>query len=176
MLRLLLMRHAKSSRSEQFPEDRMRPLNNRGIAAARKMGRALASRDLVPELILCSPAVRTRMTLDLMLPELGQTPPVQYREELYNFADGLSYLKCIQNEGSDCPNLMLIGHNPSIQNLALMLAKDDADSRYFSAMRNKFPTAAVAVFSVPIATWRHAEPGTGTPELFLRPAELDEDG
>jgi phosphohistidine phosphatase len=173
MLKLILMRHAKSSWSDRKLDDFERPLSRRGKDAAPAMGRALAARSLVPARILCSPSRRTRDTLKLVLDAMAIRPPVSYDDQLYVFGDGTAYLNAIAKQGNASP-LMLVGHNPSVQNLAQRLA-GTGDAASFRKMKRKFPTAAAAVIALPFDSWSELQSLNGAPgelELFLTPRML----
>src|SRR5688572_15757002 len=138
------MRHAKSSSTDKAAlADRERPLSGRGRSAAPRMGIALAERKLTPDLILCSPARRTRQTLELLLPARATKPKIDFPEALYVFGDGTAYLDVIHKRAKTAPTLMIIGHNPSLAALADRLAGSGHELS-LAAMRRKFPTAAIA--------------------------------
>jgi phosphohistidine phosphatase len=173
VLRLIIMRHAKSSWTDKKLDDFDRPLTRRGREAAPVMGGALAGKNCIPELILCSPARRTRDTLKLVVDAMGVKPPVAYEDQLYSFGNGDSYLNAISAQKTASP-LMLIGHNPSVQNLTLRLI-EPPDSPVAERIRRKFPTAATAVISLPIDDWRQIRSKNevrGDIELFLTPKML----
>src|SRR5450631_2444347 len=125
MLTLTLLRHAKSSWEEPL-DDFDRPLAPRGKKAAPEIGAALAARGLRPDLILCSGALRARETLGLVIEDLGApAPEVIYDDALYMAAPG-TLLKRLHGIASapqrDAPrHVMLVGHNPGFEELALML-------------------------------------------------------
>jgi phosphohistidine phosphatase len=175
MLNLILLRHAKSSWSDRKRDDFDRPLSSRGREAAPAIGRALAKRGYLPERVLCSPARRTRETLKLVLDAMRINPPVAYDDRLYAFDDGTAYLNFIVQQ-QNAASLMLIGHNPSTQALALRLAVS-GDVSGLERMRRKFPTAAVAVIAFSFDDWsRLSNEGdrNGQLQLFLTPKMLDE--
>src|SRR5829696_9489472 len=120
MLELIVMRHAKSDLPGKALGDFDRALSKRGKSDAPRMGRELARRGLIPEKVLCSPARRTRESLKLVLEEMAASPAVVYDETLYTFGDGRAYLKRMGQEKDGAP-LMLMGHNPPVQNLAVRL-------------------------------------------------------
>src|SRR5687768_3240329 len=97
------MRHAKSSWTDKKLDDYDRPLSRRGKEAAPVMGRALAGKNCIPELILCSPARRTRDTLKLTIDALGIKPPIAYEDQLYSFGNGDSYLNVISAQKKVSP-------------------------------------------------------------------------
>jgi phosphohistidine phosphatase len=174
MLELILMRHAKSDWSDKALGDFDRTLSKRGKTDAPRMGRELARRGLIPEKALCSPARRTRASLKLVLEEMAASPAVIYDETLYTFGDGLAYLERLRMENHGAP-LMLMGHNPSVQNLALRLCTD-GDPALLGAIGRKFPTAAAAIIMLPGENWSElalAPEISGELKLFLTPKTLD---
>jgi phosphohistidine phosphatase len=174
MLKLILMRHAKSSLADKKDGDYDRPLSKRGKQAAPAMGRALAKHGIKPDLVLSSPARRTRDTLKLVLEAMEITPPVSYDDRLYSFGDGSSYLNLLSRQKAG-ELVMIMGHNPSIHNLALRLA-ETGDTRSLTRMKRKFPTAAAAVIALPFDNWSGLKDTTdanGILELFLTPKSVD---
>jgi phosphohistidine phosphatase len=174
MLKLILMRHAKSSWSDKSLDDSSRPLSQRGRKAAPLVGRSLADLRMLPDHVACSPAKRTRETLQLALGAMGVKPTVEYTDELYAFGDGTPYLAAIRRQPSAAKTLMLVGHNPSTQSLAIRLCLGSVGET-FEAMIRKFPTAGVAVISLPVDSWADVEDGDGSLEAFLTPRMLEED-
>jgi len=173
VLRLIIMRHAKSSWTDKKLDDFDRPLTRRGKEAAPLIGQALAAKNILPELVLCSPARRTRDTLKLTLDAMAVRPQVTCEDQLYSFGNGDSYLKVISAQKMVNP-LMVIGHNPSAQNLALRLLGSQ-DNKTVQKIRVKFPTAAVAIIALPIDNWRQIgsrDDVQGELELFLTPKML----
>lgn len=161
MKTLLLMRHAKSSWKEAAIPDHERPLNGRGRQAAPKMGRLIQSRQLVPDVILCSTAVRARQTCELLFQELPVEP--QFLPDLYHCpANGLLDLLRALPDSAD--RVLLIGHNPG---LADFLAA-------FAGFDEKFSTAALAELALDRPTWCEFTPQTSLKLINLwRPRELD---
>jgi len=173
VLRLIIMRHAKSSWTDKELDDFDRPLSRKGKNAAPLVGRALAERNCIPELILCSPARRTRDTLKLAVDAMKLKPPVRYEDQLYSFGNGDSYVNAISRQKTVSP-MMVIGHNPSVQNLALRLLGSQ-DNKAVQKIKAKFPTAAVAVIALPIEDWKQIQSKSelqGEIELFLTPKML----
>ncbi|MYZ49920.1 SixA phosphatase family protein [Propylenella binzhouense] len=169
MPRLMLLRHAKSARPEGVP-DRARPLSERGRSDAAGIGRAMAARGLQPDAVICSPAERTRETLDAILPHLAPIDNVKLVNELYEAESG-TLLALARAEAGDSGTLLVVGHNPSIEEAALALAAKDEPSPEREAMAEKYPTGALAVFEFD-GGW--AELGSGAVRLlaFLRPRDL----
>ncbi len=173
MKRLTLLRHAKSSWSDQVQRDFDRPLNKRGQEAAPIMGAFIAKHGLVPDRILCSSAVRTRETLDLILPRLRSEPVVEYRDDLY-LADPRAMLSAVRDAEDSTAHILMIAHNPGLEMLAQRLADmERSDVRALARIGEKFPTASIAAFKGP-DSWRDFDNGNCILELFATPKDIAE--
>ncbi|MFF9768769.1 SixA phosphatase family protein [Streptomyces sp. NPDC014636] len=150
--RLVVLRHAKAAWPEGV-EDHRRPLAPRGLRDAPAAGRALAAGSL-PDLALCSTAVRARRTWELVSAEWATPPPVRYDRRLYA-ADAADLLEVVHEVPAEVRTLLLVGHNPGLEELVRTLAADGLDDT-LDRVREKFPTSAIAVL-----TWH----GTGWPAL-----------
>ncbi|MBT2479682.1 histidine phosphatase family protein [Streptomyces sp. ISL-94] len=152
--RLVVVRHAKSA----WPDvaDSERPLAPRGRWDAPAAGRWLREADCVADLVVCSSALRARQTWDLVAAELGVTVPVIHEARLYGASAG-ELLGVVREIPAQVRTLMLIGHNPGVQELVLLLA-GEADGFALEQTRSKFPTSAIAVLRVP-GPWSSLEPG-----------------
>ncbi|MGE0007897.1 MAG: histidine phosphatase family protein [Parvibaculaceae bacterium] len=171
MLRLMLLRHAKSSWTDPGLDDHDRPLNPRGRRAAPRVGRFMRSRKLVPDLVLCSPARRARDTWKLASAALGAAPRLLMEEALYDFGNGGRILDTVRARAGAATSVLAVGHNPSIERLARRLAgKGDAKLR--KRLAGKYPTGALAVISFDAADWDAVEDGKGTLAVFVRPRDL----
>ena len=143
---LHLLRHAKSSVDEG--EDHARPLSSRGREAARRVGERLPALGRI-DLVLCSPARRTRETAELALAGLKPQPRLRCEDGLYLAASGTLLRRLRQLDESDGA-VMVIGHNPGLHELALALAAGDSPS-YRALSAGKFPTGARASFALDAA-------------------------
>ena len=167
-MRLWLLRHAKSSWDDPEMEDVDRPLAPRGKRAADRIRDYLDAERIRPELVLCSSALRTRETLGRILPGLGPQMTVRIEPSLYSFeADQL--LDRLREVPGDVGSVMLIGHNPAMQELGSVLA---AEGDRLDELRKGFPTAALAELDVPVGSWEELKPGSGRLERFVLPREL----
>jgi phosphohistidine phosphatase len=164
--RLLLLRHAKSSWKEAGLADRERPLNKRGRRACKLLRINLAELGLRPGLILCSPARRTVETLERIAPALGEGTETRYEERLYD-ASAAGLLELLRETDDDVGELLLVGHNPGIAELAAMLASEGAE---LARMRAKYPTGALAVLGL-VGSWAGLARGAATLDTFWRPRE-----
>jgi phosphohistidine phosphatase len=167
---LHLLRHAKSSWREDI-EDRERPLARRGREAAQQLGLRLPQTVGQLDLVLCSSARRTRETLDLVLGGFVPSPPTLIEDGLYLAGRG-NLLRRLQRLDEAVGNVLLIGHNPGLQELAAALA-EPASPKYHLLAEGKFPTAALASFRV-ATPW--AALGDARHELtrYASPRSLDE--
>ncbi|MDG9715728.1 histidine phosphatase family protein [Streptomyces sp. DH24] len=155
--RLVVLRHAKSARPEGTP-DHERPLAPRGRRDAPAAGHALAEADLLPDLALCSTAVRARETWELAAGQWGTPPPVRHDPRLY--AAGADELLAVVHEvPAGIATLLLVGHNPGLEDLVLGLAGDGLGDT-LEQVRTKFPTSAVAVLAWHGTAWSALAPGT----------------
>jgi phosphohistidine phosphatase len=174
MIRLLLLRHAKSDWSDAGLDDRDRPLSKRGRESAPVIAGYMREMELAPDLVLSSPATRTRQTLSLVLDKLGRSPEIVFDEALYDFGSGARLLEAITEHGGDAKTLMLVGHNPAVQQLASMLA-GTGEPELMAAMEGKFPTAALAVIDFEAEAWSAIKAGKGTLAAFVTPKGLASD-
>jgi phosphohistidine phosphatase len=166
--KLVLLRHAKSAWPPGVA-DHERPLAPRGQRDAPVMGRWLRDAGYVPDQVLCSTARRARETWQLAQTGLGVTPPVTYERGVYEgMVAGL--LALIRRTSAAVGTLLVIGHNPAIEELALMLAAapDAAAPAALERMRGKFTTAAIAVLELE-GTWRRLAQGQARLTAFVTP-------
>ncbi|RUU50438.1 histidine phosphatase family protein [Mesorhizobium sp. M2C.T.Ca.TU.002.02.1.1] len=142
---LLILRHAKSSWDDPALADFDRPLAPRGLKTAPLMGRELARRGWLPDLALVSPALRTRDTWRLIAQELPKHVQAEFAEELYEAAPAAVLARVRQVRAT---SVLVIGHNPGLQHFALRLAGAGSDEGVFKKIEAKFPTAALARFTL----------------------------
>jgi phosphohistidine phosphatase len=170
MKRLLLLRHAKSSRDNPRLQDFDRPLAKRGREAAPEIGRHMHKAGWVPDLVLCSTAKRTQETWELVRAELGRGPKVEFVDALY-LAAPEQMLKHIHGVDSKIGTLLVVAHNPGTAQLANHLAAS-GDRHALHRLREKYPTAALAVFDVDANSWSKLEHAKLTD--FVTPKDIDD--
>jgi len=170
MKELLLMRHAKAVQGGLEYGDLGRPLNGRGRRAAAAVARDLYKRGARPELILCSPARRTRETLDCVLEVYAPPPPTRLEPDLY-LADANRLIERFRNLEAEVGCTLLIGHNEGLAEAAIALATV-GEPAALAAMRGKFPTGAVAWLRFPAEDWTQLGRTRGELVAFIRPREL----
>jgi phosphohistidine phosphatase len=167
--RLYLLRHAKSSWDDPQLDDHDRPLAPRGeraVAALRKHLGALADG---PELVLCSSARRTRMTLAGIAGALPAGADTRIEDRLYG-ASASALLARLHDVPDDVGAVMVIAHNPGLEDLAHLLV-GSADDAAREAMARKFPTGALATLSV-TGSWSGLAPSAARLDAFVVPRDL----
>lgn len=161
MKTLILLRHAKSDWSEPDKNDFDRPLNERGAKDAPIMGKAVRNLEVPPQIIYTSDALRAKMTAEAISSASGVNTPIELKNEFYN-ADAAEMLTLIKNIPENFDTVLLIGHNPTFEELtSLLISGGQAILR--------FPTAALAVLKSEITGWKDAAPGMFSLELFMNP-------
>ena len=171
MKSLLILRHAKSSWDDLGLDDFDRPLNKRGRKAAPLMAKYLKKQKLRPDLVLCSAARRTRETWDLVAEAFEPAPQVKVLRSLY-LASAARILQAVQRTPAQVGGVMVIGHNPGMERLAAQLAGPGSEAEAVQDLRGKFPTAALAVVTAEVASWRELAFGGGRLTAFVKPRDL----
>lgn len=170
MLRLMLLRHAKSSHSGRGLADRDRPLTAEGRRAALRVGEALGAAGYLPARILCSPARRSRETLrgllDELLPVLPSRAVIALEPRLYN--PDMDCVSLLAELGGTSSPLLVIGHNPGIRDAAQQLVRGNSSS-LAQAVGAGFPTAALVVLDCDIGDWGELRPGLAELYDFIVP-------
>ena len=165
MLRLLLLRHAKSDWSHPGLRDHDRPLAPRGLRAAPRLGRYLSGQGLCPAVALVSTARRARHTAELVLEAAGAAPDALHLiPDLYGSSPD-EILEIVSEQGGNASPLLAVAHNPGMEDLAAR----------FLGRYEHFPTAALLVVSVPATDWTGISPATATVDAFVRPRKLPRD-
>lgn len=163
MKNVYLLRHAKASADSPTFDDRDRPLNARGHDDAPLIAREMKVRGHVPDLILCSSARRTQDTCRHVLETLGPEIQADFDPALY-LADDNEILEAIHSADPSAAAVLVIGHNPGLEELAASLGKDGGPG--------SFPTAALAVFRFDVADWSQVRRKGGAFADFLTPKML----
>lgn len=169
MKTLLLMRHAKSSWKEKDIPDHDRPLNKRGRHDAPLMGELLIDRELIPQRILCSSALRARQTAEGITQNAGFPGDIVYLDQLY-MAEAEGYFQVLRELPDDLERVMIVGHNPGLETLLQLL----------SGRIESLSTAVLAHLVLPIDRWASLNGETeGEMVEIWRPKDLresDEEG
>ena len=146
MRRLILFRHAKAERSQPGEADRARALVERGRKDAARMGAYMANHALAPDRVLVSPAVRTQETWKSASAAFRPAPGATTVDRLYEATEH-SILAAIKDVPASAHTLLVIGHNPGLQELTVrLLLEGHAPSTLIHRAQHRFPTAAASVF------------------------------
>src|SRR6185503_20101071 len=162
MKTLFLLRHAKSSWKDETLPDFERPLNRRGKRAAETIGRYFKTSTIVPELILSSPAERTRETVELVLKAAKWTTEVRYDQRIYE-ASAQRLAEVVSQIDNDRKVAMLVGHNPGMEELVLLLTAESV----------AIATGTCAKVAVKASKWANAVDKRATLEWLVKPRELE---
>lgn len=173
MKTLTLLRHAKSSWDDNVQRDFDRPLNRRGRKAAHTVGREMRSQGLEFDRVIASPAVRVVETLADVSDGYGRPIEPQYDERIY-LALTSTLLELVQATDDRVDRLLLVGHNPGLESLVMLLSREDGDSLR-AEIAVKYPTGSLAEIVFPVDSWREAAEGVGRIQRFIRPRDLDPD-
>ena len=162
MKTLMLLRHAKSSWKDSTLDDQDRPLNRRGKRSADLLRAFLKGKNLCPEFVLSSPSLRTRQTVEIVFEGTASPPQIHYEQALY-LATVAKLLEIISRVGEERNQVVLVGHNPGIEELFFRLTGID----------ERFPTATMASLALDIEKWSEAGTAKGNLEWFVTPKQLE---
>lgn len=165
-LRLILMRHAKSSWGDPLCDDFDRVLNTRGRRNAGTMGHWLAQHGYVPDEVMASSAARTRETAQLVCAALPDVPTPTFHDGLYH-AGRETILKHLHRGTGR--TILLIAHNPGIGDFAEHFGRQPSDHPDFY----RYPTCATAVFELSADVWKDARFGTNQVLDFTIPRDVE---
>lgn len=157
MKTLYLLRHAKSDQNTGL-DDHERPLNARGRKTALLIGAHLHSHAYLIDHIFCSSSLRTRQTVEGLLHTYKKDTPVTFSKKLYLASPG-ELLLTLQQAEDTIRHLMIVGHNPDIHRLCLLLIKE-GNPRTISELHHKFPTGALAIMQAKLDHWKDLGPVT----------------
>ena len=179
MRRLLLLRHAKTENDAPSGQDQDRRLDDRGRLDAAAIGGWIGRHPPLPDAVLVSTAVRTQQTWEIAgqamqdaANDLAAPPRIEFLTELYG-ADPTQLLQIIrQAESRDPKQMMVIGHNPGMHELALALT-GDGDAAAKRALEDNLPTTGLAIFDFAIENWSEVGFRRGSLVRFLSPKLLN---
>jgi phosphohistidine phosphatase len=167
---LLLLRHAKSSWDDPGLDDHDRPLASRGRKAGELVASYVTRRGISVDRVLCSSAVRARQTFEFVLPVLASPVDIRIGPELYA-AGAAELLGLVQEVDERASGVLVVGHNPGLQDLTEWLA-GDGEPQACQELRRKFPTAALATLTARGA-WSELGPGKAYLESLFTPGALN---
>ena len=171
MKSLTLLRHAKSSWHDPVERDFDRPLNGRGRRAAHRMGQYLKAEKLAFDQVVASPALRVQQTVAGVEDGYGAPLAPLYDRRIY-MASASSLLELVHGLNDRHNKVLLVGHNPGLEELVLMLVPQTA-AGLRDQVEIKYPTATLAELRFDTDHWAAVHEHGATLARFMRPRELD---
>jgi len=162
MKTLFILRHAKSSWKDPGLSDFERPLNRRGQRAAETLGQHFRKEEIVPDLVLCSPAVRARETIEIILKTAKWRTEVRYDERIYE-AGAMRLFEVVSQIENDRKTALLVGHNPGLEELLQLLTGDI----------EQIPTGGLAEVVLKASKWPAALQKKAVLKTLVKPRELE---
>jgi len=170
MKTLYLLRHAKSNWGNASISDFERTLNDHGRAVAEDLGKTLKKEGLIPDLVISSPAVRTKQTLICLQKGMEMSLYSQYPKILYLGSEE-SILSTIRNAANTSDRMMIIGHNPGLHQLAISLAKPGG-THSMDNLENKFSAGTFVEITFAVDTWIDVGTKDGRLSRLIKPRIL----
>lgn len=167
-----LFRHAKSDWGDPRARDFDRPLNERGRAGAAIMGRHIRDHGVQWNRVLSSPAIRCAETIELACHASGRPVKVMWDRRIY-LASSVTLADVLRGQDGDPSAIMMVGHNPGLEDLIFDLVPDDGTNPLRDAVEEKFPTACYAVLELDIDRWSDLKDRCGRLFHLTRPRDLD---
>jgi len=167
-----LFRHAKSDWNDARLRDFDRPLNKRGRKGAALMGKHIAHHGIKWDRIIASPAVRVTQTIEIAEEAAGGAPPINWDRRIY-LASSATLLDILRGQEGDPGSIIMVGHNPGLEDLIFDLVPDDGSSPLRDVVEEKFPTAAYAVLELDIDSWSEIDDGCARLVHLVRPRDID---
>lgn len=175
MKSLYLLRHAEAARGRATDEDFDCPLLPRGRAAAERLSETMAAEGIRPELVICSGARRARETWEILSERLsaedGEPIILETLDDLY-LATMTQLLTILRAAPGDTESVLMIGHNPGLQQFAGRLAGPDSEDGALQKLRKGLPGGGFVVLSLEGVDWARIKPGSARLERVLFPADL----
>ena len=167
-----LFRHAKSDWGDPRARDFDRPLNERGRAGAAIMGRHIRDHGVQWNRVLSSPAIRCAETIELACHASGRPVKVMWDRRIY-LASSVTLADVLREQDGDPAAIMMVGHNPGLEDLIFDLVPDDGTNPLRDAVEEKFPTACYAVLELDIERWADLKDRCARLVHLTRPRDLD---
>lgn len=172
MKTLGLFRHAKSDWHDPRARDFDRQLNERGRKGAEAMGRHICEHGIAWSRIIASPAIRCSESIELAAQAVGRPVTAMWDRRIY-LASSATLLDLLREQSSDPPSILMVGHNPGLEDLIFDLVPDDGSSPLRDVVEEKLPTAAYAVLECDVERWKDLKDGCARLTHLMRPRDLD---
>lgn len=167
-----LFRHAKSDWQDPRARDFDRPLNERGRTGAAVMGRHIRDHGVNWDRMIASPAIRCAETIEIACEAAGRPVAVNWDRRIY-LASSATLLDLLRETEGDPESMLMIGHNPGLEDLIFDLVPDDGTSPLRDVVEVKFPTASFAVLELDIEKWSELKDRCARLVHLTRPRDLD---
>ncbi len=167
-----LFRHAKSDWHDPRARDIDRPLNERGRKGAAVMGRHVRDHGIAWDRIVSSPAIRCAETIEIACEAAGRQAAVNWDRRIY-LASSATLLDLLRETEGDPKAVLMVGHNPGLEDLIFDLVPDDGSSPLRDVVEVKFPTASYAVLELDIDKWSDLKDKCGKLVHLTRPRDID---
>lgn len=172
MKTLTLLRHAKSGWNDPVARDFDRPLNGKGKRAAEMIGRHMKSEGRAFDHAVASPAARVIETLEHVAVGYGSDLAPHWDKRIY-LASAATLLDIVHGLPMGADDVLMVGHNPGLEDLVLMLVTDIDDQPLRAEVEVKYPTASVATLTFNVDDWDAVGTESATFTSFVRPRDLD---
>jgi phosphohistidine phosphatase len=170
---LTILRHAKSGWDVAVERDFDRPINARGRRGAELIGQYVKRHAMPVDRIVASPAVRVTETLDIFQPAAGLDAIEPVWDRRIYLASAATLIDVLRDTGKDAAHLLISGHNPGLEDLALMLTPEEGGGNLRAAVEEKLPTSALVRLELDIADWSALDVNQARITAFVRPRDLD---
>ncbi len=167
-----LFRHAKSDWHDARARDFDRPLNQRGRIGAALMGVHIREEGTRWDRVIASPAARVTETIECAAQAAHSRIPINWDRRIY-LASSATLLDLLREQDGELRSILMIGHNPGLEDLIFDLVPDDGSSPLRETVEAKFPTATFAILEADVERWRDLEDGTARIVHLTRPRDLD---
>lgn len=161
MKTLYVLRHAKSSWENYNQTDFERPLNERGLLAASRMGQLMSEKSFVPDSIVSSTAARARQTAEMVKEAANFNVKIQFDKRIYE-ATTADLFEVLEETSDEIKSLLIVGHNPGLENLVRNLTEEVRE----------MPTAALAEIRLKIESWKDVSLACGKLRNLFKPKEI----
>jgi phosphohistidine phosphatase len=165
-----LFRHAEAAPTADPALDFERPITSDGVAACHRMHRYLSMADVLPDLVLCSAALRARQTLEAIRPAVGTNAEVNYLADIYT-EGARALLERLKRSSANRRRVMLVGHNPALTSLVETLVRGSSEGEA-EKTSVRFPPAALAILAFPSASWSELEEGSCELHSLVSPSDV----
>ena len=170
MKKLSFIRHAKSDWASPLMSDHDRRLSDRGQRASTIMKNFFTTTNKNFDTVFSSTALRAVETIEIIKPSIKDTEII-YKKDLYTFDDRMM-LEFISKITDDISSVLIVGHNPAIQEAVLRLSDADQNSNLLNRIEHKYPTAAFCSLTSTIERWTHTGDTMFKIQEFICPKEL----